>query len=89
MMSEDFCTWRVLLEIERNNRKDNTPIVGNTLSEAELDIVFCAGSGGCYGEPFTVWSEKRVYFPVYCDGAEWVGSVPRDPCDECTDHQGG
>ncbi len=47
------------------------------------------GHGGEQGQPFTVWTERRVYFPLCYDGAEWVGSAPRDPCDEALRHQGG
>lgn len=58
--------------------------------EAEVfDVEFDDGYGGHNGPRFTVWTKKRVYFPVVYDGAEWVSSVPRDPCDECTAHVGG
>jgi hypothetical protein len=70
-------------------QKDTTPVVACTLSEHELDVVFYAGFGGCEGEPFTLWTEARVYFPVVYDGAEWCGSAPRNPCEEKTAHQGG
>ena len=40
------------------------------------------------GVPFTVWTLRRVYFPVVYDGRESVGSAPRFPCDEPTDHVG-
>jgi hypothetical protein len=50
---------------------------------------FDDGYGGINGCPFTLWTKKRVYFPVCYDGAEWVGSVPRNPCLEATIHLGG
>jgi hypothetical protein len=30
-----------------------------------------------------------VYFPACYDGAEWVGSVSRNPDGKATRHQGG
>jgi hypothetical protein len=33
---------------------------------------------------FTAWGAKYVYFPMEYDGDYWVGSAPRDPCDEAT-----
>jgi hypothetical protein len=50
---------------------------------------FYAGYGSSRGAPFTLWTMARVYFPVTYDGKESVKSVPRDPCDELTDHVGG
>lgn len=66
-------------------RKD---IISYTLTEEELDIPFDDGYGGTEGKPFTLWTKNRVYFPVQYDGAEWVDSVPRNPCDEATKHLG-
>ena len=60
-----------------------------TLSDDELDTKFDAGYGGTGGKSFTAWGEKFVYFPICYDGAEWVGSAPRNPCDIQTPHQGG
>lgn len=60
-----------------------------TLSDEEFERKFDSRYGSEEGTPFTIWSKKRVYFPVSYDGSEWVGSVPRDPCDEITKHQGG
>lgn len=31
---------------------------------------------------FTLWTARRVYFPAEYDGACWVTSVPREPCNE-------
>ena len=44
---------------------------------------------GSEGKPFTIWTANTVYFPVVYDGAEWVGSVSRNPDGKPTDHQGG
>ena len=81
-------TWRKKIENERSKREDG-PIIACTLSDDELDFKFDSSWGTPKGKPFTAWSECRVYFPVTYDGAEWVGSAPRDPCDEATDHVGG
>lgn len=64
-------------------------IIHTTLSDAEWDIEFYDGYGGAEGESFTAWTANRVYFPVVYDGAEWVASVPRNPCGEATEHVGG
>lgn len=64
-------------------------IVSCTLTEAELGVEFDGGYGGHNGKAFTCWTTNRVYFPVVYDGAEWVGSVPRNPNGEATRHQGG
>lgn len=46
-------------------------------------------SSDIYDEPaFTIWTSDRVYFPVQYDGMGWVGSVPRNPCDEATSPMG-
>lgn len=50
---------------------------------------FDNGYGGTDGDWFTVWTEARVYFPGCYDGAEFVGSAPRHPCAEATQHIGG
>lgn len=80
-------TWHKLISEELENQ-----------GERWDDVVFCtlkhphkqfdAGYGSSEGTPFTLWTKKRVYFPVVYDGAEWVGSVPRHPCDEETIHIG-
>ena len=52
----------------------------------EMGRQFCPGFGAEEGCWFTVWTKDRVYFPTSYDGAEWVESVPRDPCGEATRH---
>lgn len=54
-----------------------------------FDTEFDCGYGGSEGARFTVWTANRVYFPVVYDGAEWCGSVPRNPSTEATEHVGG
>lgn len=53
-----------------------------------IDYEFDSGYGGENGPSFTAWTTNRVYFPVMYDGSEWISSVPRNPCDEATGHQG-
>jgi hypothetical protein len=82
-------TWRQELENACELTKDNFDSLVVTLSENELDVEFYDGYGGSEGLPFTAWSKDWVYFPVVYDGSEWVGWVPRNPCDKKTHHVGG
>ena len=71
-------TWRELLIPALEGRGETwDDIRAITLTEEELDVEFDCGYGGTEGIPFTVWTDKWVYFPLQYDGAEWVGSVPR------------
>lgn len=54
-----------------------------------FDALFHDGFGSACGAHFTVWTARRVYFPVVYDGSEWCGSVPRNPSDEAVAHVGG
>lgn len=88
MTDED--TWRkMLIEEMKDYGESLSDIVSSTMTEAEMDEPFDSGYGFTEGIPFTVWTERRVYFPLYYDGAEWVGSVSRHPDGEPTEHQGG
>jgi len=83
-------TWRSLIrEAMESREEDINDIVSCTLSEKQLDVKFASGYGLSKGKPFTLWTSKRVYFPIVYDGMEWVGSVPRNPSKEATKHQGG
>jgi hypothetical protein len=42
-----------------------------------------------FGKPFTLWTDKRVYFPWCYDGTEGVASVSRNPDGIPTKHIGG
>lgn len=64
-------------------------IAACTLTGEEILAEFDSGHGSIEGKPFTVWTRRRVYFPVAYDGAEWVGSVARHPDGKPTEHQGG
>ena len=82
-----MATWRELIKVEMKRNKDTwTKLVHVT--DSDLDREFYDGYGAVDGEPFTLWTEKYVYFPVCYDGAEWVGSVRRDPCAKRTAHVG-
>ena len=78
-------TWRELI----NEELEGDVLIANTLTEEEMDAEFYNGYGGAQGKAFTAWSKTRVYFPIVYDGAEWVGSAPRNPCNEACEHQGG
>ena len=83
-------SWKELLlanMADHNETMDD--LVDSTLTDEELDVQFDNGFGGPKGKPFTVWTERRVYFPVVYDGAEWVASVSRDPDGQPTEHVGG
>lgn len=80
-------TWRQMLDYQL--AKHNETLLSIVPDESVLDVEFDDGYGGTEGPAFTAWSQTRVYFPVVYDGAEWLESVPRDPCDEVTHHIGG
>lgn len=85
-----MATWKELLEAEMEVRNETlADLEANTLTKAEMEKDFDSGFGGIEGAPFTAWSANTVYFPVKYDGAEWVGSVSRNPDGEPTQHQGG
>ncbi len=82
-------SWKEMLVEEFALNGDDFEKMRTTLTVKELNKDFDAGFGGTEGTPFTAWGEKYVYFPICYDGAEWVGSAPRNPCDEKCEHQGG
>jgi len=84
-----MATWKEMLREAFADRKEDFKSMVCTLTEEEQNVEFYSGFGGSEGKPFTAWGEKYVYFPIVYDGAEWVGSAPRNPCDEATAHQGG
>lgn len=81
--------WYDMLKKEFARRGDDFEKRVCTLTETELRAIFDAGFGGSEGRPFTAWGENWVYFPVVYNGAEWVGSAPRNPCDYAMPHVGG
>lgn len=83
-------TWRKHITDEMERIGDTwADVVQYTLTDEELDVEFDDGWGGTEGKPFTLWTKRRVYFPVMYDGAEWCGSVSRNPDGQPTDHVGG
>ena len=77
--------WKELIKRVAGNDR----IIACTLTKKELLKEFDDGYGGIEGKPFTAWSERYVYFPVYCDNVEWVARAPRNPCNKATYHVGG
>ena len=83
-------TWKELISSHFKETGDTwNDVEAMTLAEADLDVTFDSGYGGSQGKPFSLWTTRRMYFPVVYDGAEWVGSAPRNPCDEASCHHGG
>lgn len=80
-------TWRKQFEHARGT--DDSPVVAVAPSESTLDVTFDGGYGGSEGPSVLIWTEQRVYFPVVYDGAEWMGSAPRNPQAEGQGHVGG
>ncbi len=82
--------WKTLILAEMQTHGE-TPLdlISNTLTDEEMLMEFDDGFGGTEGKPFTAWSGSRTYFPICYDGAEWVGSVARNPDGKPTDHLGG
>lgn len=86
---DELMTWRDALAEEREDTGDQSAIVHVAPNEAMLDVKFYGGFGGTDGPAVLIWTEQRVYFPVTYDGAEWLGSAPRNPIDQGQDHVGG
>jgi len=83
-------TWHELIRQEMARTGDSPGnIVSSTLSPTGEKMGFDSGYGLPEGTPFTLWTRTRVYFPVTHDGAEWVGSVSRNPDSVSTPHIGG
>ena len=81
-------TWRKAIT-EALQDGDSFDQLTIKIDPGELDREFDMGFGHEEGNPFTAWSKNWVYFPICYDGSEWVGSVPRNPCDIKMRHQGG
>lgn len=82
--------WKELIEYEMKIHEETfEDVVEYTFTKEELVEPFDDGYGCSEGIPFTLWTKNRVYFPVVYDGAEWVGSVSRNPDGKPTYHLGG
>lgn len=100
-----MANWREMItEVMKNNDDSWDEVVMANISRNEVacwgedeeaalptfDTEFDSGYGGTEGGYFTVWTKSFVYFPVCYDGAEWVGSVLRNPIEGYTrSHVGG
>ena len=83
-------TWRKLIERELEAQGESwKDEEATTLDLNGFERPFDAGYGAEEGEPFTLWTKNRVYFPVCYDGAESVASVSRNPDGQPTKHIGG
>jgi hypothetical protein len=82
--------WKEMIEFTMKKYDESwDDVVSCTLSTGELLRTFDSGYGGSEGTPFTLWTEKRVYFPCTYDGSEWVESVSRNPNGKPSGHFGG
>lgn len=83
--------WKKLIMQEMLNQGETwVDVVEHYPEDAAIfNQEFDSDFGREQGAPFTLWTLNRVYFPVCYDGAEWAGSVPRNPCAEATTHLGG
>ena len=84
-----MANWKQMLQEEFEKNKEDFSKMVTTLTEEEMNREFDSGYGGTEGAYFTAWGDKYVYFPICYDGAEWVGTAPRNPCDKKMAHQGG
>lgn len=82
-------TWRAALAEQMLDAHDPGPVLAVAPADDALDVEFDAGYGGTEGPPVLAWTDRRVYFPVCYDGAEWLGSAPRWPQPEGQRHVGG
>jgi len=64
-------------------------VVANTMSDSDMEVMFDDDFGCVKGCPFTVWTQKHVFFPHSYDGAEMVCFVSRNPDGKPTRHIGG
>lgn len=99
-------TWRQLILLEMENHHETwDDVVDSVMAvqyyewetesefahEPSFDRSFNNDYGGTNGDWFTVWTTNFVYFPVCYDGAEWAGSVQRNPVEPkiANKHVGG
>ena len=80
--------WKHMVYLTASaNPNNDDPLEDDT--PPSIDRTFDSGYGGTRGDHVTVWTTRFVYFPVCYDGAEWVGSVHRDPVQVANAHVGG
>ncbi len=83
-------TWRKELETVFSQYDDSFEnVIDYSPKDSKwLDFYFDDYSKEIEGNSFTIWTKKRVYFPVSSNGQESVGSVSRYPDNNSTDHFG-
>lgn len=86
---KDVTTWRTELTTAMASQSDGGPVLVFAPDESAFDVEFDPGYGGADGPPVLAWTASRVYFPVMYDGAEWMGSAPRNPTTKGQEHVGG
>ena len=84
-----MATWRKLIAEEMATYGEEWKDVESVAGADSFDVEFDEGWGMAAGQPFTVWTVRRVYFPAKYDGSEWCASVSRIPDNEVTYHIGG
>jgi hypothetical protein len=78
-----------MLDETMKDNGDSGPVLAKSPNEVAWTQPFDAGFGGSEGPAVLAWTATRVYFPVVYDGAEWLGSAPRNPQPEGQPHVGG
>ena len=83
-------TWGELLMVALHAQEETFADIVATAPEPTdwLHAEFKPRAWQSEGCPFTVWTKRRVYFPVTDCLSEWVGSVSREPDGRVTPHQG-
>jgi hypothetical protein len=87
-----MATWLQLIQRAMNHHGESVTDITASAPPMEtgwLNTEFHSGYGGSEGCDFTVWTLKRVYFPVTHDGKESCSSVSRHPDGVATPHVGG
>lgn len=91
-MADLQVTWRELLEQAYRDNGDDPSVLVTTLTNGELHRHFDPNGVEPNGQQFTAWTERFVYFPVFIEFADYpkerVGSVPRNPDGQRTEHIG-
>lgn len=80
-------TWRDELQGEMASNQDQGPVIAFAPDESSFDVKI--ENRDSESPHVLAWTEMFVYFPVTCDGAEWLGSAPRNPTPYGQTHVGG
>lgn len=82
-------TWREMIREAMEDYSESWGAVEDVRPKnIDLDKPFNATSKKIEGEPFYLWTRRRVYFACTSDGLEWVASVPRNPTSAEPKHIG-